>query len=241
MFVKTNAIVINRIKHTDSRLIANILTPQYGKIAILVHNKRSKRSKGNGIFFQPLNILHTEINIRENKNIQNLKEVEFDEQFDTLNTDFHKQSIAIFLAEILNKTIRESEPSPELFNFTRQNILLFDNIKENSNNFHLFFLAHLMKYLGFAPGNEISEKNKFLDADTGLFVGEDKLNSSCFTNRESKIINYFINMSADNISDKKISRIDRSSGLETILEYYSFHIPNFKNLKSYDVLKSIYE
>ena len=88
---------------------------------------------------------------------------------------------------------------------------------------------------------EISEKNKFLDADTGLFVREDELNSWCFTNRESKIINYFINLAPDNILDKRLSRIDRSLGLETILEYYSFHVPGFRNLKSYDVLKSIYE
>ncbi|HKK69111.1 MAG TPA: DNA repair protein RecO C-terminal domain-containing protein, partial [Bacteroidales bacterium] len=199
-----------------------------------------KRSAGKAVYFQPLYLLETEIQHRENRDIQQLRNLRLADSTGQNITDYHKQSISIFLADVMHRSLRENEPDQALFDFVWHALQLFDNSDKSSVNFHLFFLSHLMKYLGFSPGNTWSENNAYLNMDSGMFVNRESINSACLNERESRIIDRFTHFSASEIPEKGFSNKDRKLGLDAMMSYYEQHIPDFGYLKSYDILKTLY-
>jgi DNA repair protein RecO (recombination protein O) len=140
----------------------------------------------------------------------------------------------------MHRSLRENEPDQALFDFVWHAIQLFDHSEKSSVNFHLFFLSHLMKYLGFAPGNTWSETHAYLNMDSGTFVSRESINSACLNDRESRIIDRFTRFSAKEIPEKGFSNHDRKLGLDAMMSYYERHVPDFGFIKSYDILKSLY-
>jgi DNA repair protein RecO (recombination protein O) len=240
MLVKTKAIVLNSLKYSDSRIITNVLTPDLGKVPLMINKCKSKHSNGKAGYFQALYLLNIEISYKENRNIQQLVDVNIDEHTNNIAMDYHKQNIGIFMADVLQRCIREMEPDSDLFQYIWHAVLIFDNINKAAINFHLYFLTHLMKYLGFEPGNKWDHNNKYLDMDAGLFVGDACISSSCLTEKESRILYRFMNCSVDEIPEKGVSNLDRRMCMEAVLSYFNRHIPNFGMIKSYDILKTVY-
>ncbi|MDA3819288.1 MAG: DNA repair protein RecO [Candidatus Delongbacteria bacterium] len=240
MLVKTKAVVINRLNYSDSRIITHVLTPELGKIALMVNKSKGKKSNGKAGYFQSLHLLNLEFSYKEKRNIQQLIDAQIAARTNDLAVNFHKQNVVILLAEILNRCIKEMEPDQELFQYVWHAVLMFDELDKAAVNFHLYFLTHLMKYLGFEPGNQWNDHNKYLDMDAGLFVGDANISSSCLTEKESSIIYRFMNYSGDEIPHNGVSNTDRRLGIEAVLSYFNHHIPNFGRLKSYDVLKAVY-
>ncbi|MEA3449067.1 MAG: DNA repair protein RecO [Bacteroidota bacterium] len=240
MLVKTKAVVINHLNYSDSRMITHVLTSEYGKIPLMVHKNKGKKSNGKAGYFQSLHLLNLEFSYKEKRNIQQLIDAQVAVPTNDLAVNFHKQNVVILLADILNRSIKEMEPDQELFQYVWHAVLMFDMLENAAVNFHLYFLTHLMKYLGFKPGNQWNDHNKYLDMDSGLFVGDANINSSCLTEKESGIIYRFMNCSGDEIPPNGISNKDRRLGIEAVLSYFDHHVPNFGKLKSYNVLKSVY-
>ncbi|MGM0648988.1 MAG: DNA repair protein RecO [Bacteroidota bacterium] len=240
MLIKTKGIVLKNLKYSDSRIIAHVLTPDYGKIPLMVRKNKTKKSNGKSGYFQPLHLLDIEFSFKESRNLQQLTDVHLAEHAMHITSNYHKQNISIFLADVMNRCIKEMEPDDNLFQYIWHSILMFENIEQGGVNFHLYFLTHLMKYLGFEPGNKWNNQNRYLDMDSGLFVSEAHLNASCLSVRESKIIHHFLHFSASNIPGNGISNQDRKLGLEAIINYFDHHVPGFGKLKSYEVLKSLY-
>jgi len=240
MLIRTKAIVLNQFRYSDNSIIAHVFTQTHGKLSLFVRGGSKRKSNGKQRYFQPLFLLETDLEYKEKREIQAVKEVKISNPLHSISSDFRKQSIAMFLAEILNKSIRSEQPDDALFHFAYHNILLFEHLTNGSSLFHHYFLAQLMKYLGFLPGNKMTEINTFLDTESGLFVDSSQLNSACFTKIESKLIANFTEISADMLPNLKITKKNRQIALESILFYYSKHVPGFEKLKSYSVLKEVY-
>ena len=83
-----------------------------------------------------------------------------------------KVSIALFLTEVLHSLLKEGAYSPCLYIF-RKSITLFDEQKFNSN-FHLFFLANLLPYLGIEPKKNYSKSNPKFCVHSAQFVSDSK-------------------------------------------------------------------
>ncbi len=232
--------MLNHLNYSDSRIITHVLTPDLGKIPLMVNKNKGKKSNGKAGYFQALNLLNIELSYKENRNIQQLTDVQIASPANNLTVEFQKQSIVILLADVLNRCIKEMEPDKELFHYVWYAVVKFDKLDKAAVNFHLYFLTHLMKYLGFEPGNQWNSNDKYLDMDSGLFVGDALISSSCLTERESGILYRFMNYSFDEIPENGVSNADRRLGIEAVLNYFDRHIPNFGKLKSYEILKAIY-
>ncbi|MCK7537534.1 MAG: DNA repair protein RecO C-terminal domain-containing protein [Marinilabiliales bacterium] len=102
--------------------------------------------------------------------MQSVKEVRNAFVFSAIPYDLRKSSVALFIAEILYKTIREQEANYELFEYLFHTIQMLDLKPDGISNFHLYFLIQLTKYLGFYPANSYSEINPYFDLQNGSFV-----------------------------------------------------------------------
>ena len=139
MMIKTKAIVLTAIKYGEADLIVKCLTEEGIKSYLLrrIFGSRSKKLKP--AYFQPLNQLSITANHNNKGNLNSINEVRVSHLYHTISVDIFKQSIALFLAEVLAYALREEEKNPNLFEYIETALKWLDSNNEISN-FHLVFL-----------------------------------------------------------------------------------------------------
>ncbi len=220
---KTQAIVLKYINYSDSSIIVHLFTKNYGKQAYIVRGVRGKNSKTKINLLQPLNIIDIEAKHKLKSFLHNLQEYSLTESYKTIPYDIAKSSIALFISEVLSKTLKDGETDIELFNFVKKYINELDNNVENINNFHIIFLVRYTSFLGFFPNVDDNLIHKFTINTTIATITQKILDSQQLV---------------PNINE--ITKANRNEILELLIEYYNIHLNNTLNIKSLDVLKSVF-
>jgi len=240
MIHKTRGIVLHHIKYGETSVIAYVYTEIFGRQAYLIKGVRSKNSKINVNILQPLFLLDMEVYYRSKRELQRVKEINNHIQFSSTPYNIIKSSIALFLAEILYKTLKEEEPNPSLFEYLDYSIKLLDVKTEGCANFHLSFLLHLTKYLGFFPNNNYSENNRYFDLKNGKFVPARPNHSFFLSPHLSSYFFQLLNHSFKNGDLIQVNYETREELIEKILQYYDLHIEGLGKIKSLKVLKEVF-
>lgn len=245
MIVKTKAIVLTSIKFGDADLIVKCYTEEGLKTYLI---KRIFKSKGkrpgnaskkiNIAYFQPLSQLNLTANHNNKGNLNSIREVGISYLYQSVATDILKQSVALFLAEVLSFTLKEEEKNEMLFQYLETSLIWLDN-HSNTANFHLLFLLQLSKYLGFYP--EVKEPDqRYFDLAEGIFTNNKPLTDYV---SGDKLILYksIFGINFDTIEQLQLNAKTRIILLEILLNYYKLHVPGFKTPKSLNVLKDVFE
>jgi len=241
MIEKTLGIVLKQIKYGDTSLIAHLYTRRWGRIGIIVPGARSSSKNRKAYLFQPLTILELDIYYKANRELQNIKEVKNHSPFMHLTGDPVKSSVALFLAEILNKALREEEPNEELFDFLDNHIQLLDLTDQGIGNFHIYFLLRLSRYLGFNPGVPPAQSNLWFDLALGTFTTTPPLNGSFLAPELTALLIRFLSVQASDLASVVIDRQKRIELLEGILRYYYLHLEGLGEIKSHTVLHALFD
>ena len=151
MISTTRSIVLNHFRYGDSSLIVHLYTESMGRQTIFVKGAFSKKSPVRAAMFQPLHLVETDLHHRTNRQMQRVSNVQVYCQLQNIPFDPVKSCIALFIAEILYKTLKEEEANPGLFDFLLHAIQTLDLSDCGTANFHLAFLVHYSRYLGFYP------------------------------------------------------------------------------------------
>lgn len=240
MLSKTKGIVLHHIKYSETSVIVTVYTEVFGRQSYIINGVRGKKSKIKANILQPLFLLDMEVYHKPKRELQRVKELQTDFIFSSLPYDIRKSTIALFIAEILYKTIQEQEANPELFNYLYNSIQVFD-LKENGISvYHLYFLVHLSKYLGFFPDNNYTNQNCYFDLKQGQFVKLKPLHVFAIEKEESKILSQLLEFSDKQHEDLKLTAKSRALLLEQILDYYALHNDGVSNIKSLSVLKEVF-
>jgi len=240
MLHKTRGIVLNHIKYSESSLIVTIYTELYGRQAYIVQGVRGKKSRTKANIFQALFLLDMEVYNKPKRDLQRAKEIQIAHIFTSLPYDLRKSTLAIFIAEILYKTIQEEEPNSDLFNYLFNSIQMLDYKDKGIANFHIYFLIHLSKYLGFFPSNNYTEKECYFDLKLGRFVQLKPMHLLFLEDDLSKIFHHLLEFSENQHEDIQMTYKQRIELLEKIIEYYGLHNEGISNIKSLEVLKEVF-
>jgi DNA repair protein RecO (recombination protein O) len=146
---KTRGIVFRFTRYGETSIIVSIFTDQFGLQSYMVNGVRTKSSKSKMALYQPLTLVELVVYHRENANINRIKEIRCLHPYQSIHHDFHKSSIAMFMNEVLNKTVREESHSHNLCEFIISSLITLDTMAEHVENFHLQFLLKLSGFLGF--------------------------------------------------------------------------------------------
>ena len=117
---------------------------------------------------------------------------------------------------------------------------MLDLKDEGLSNFHIYFLVHLTKYLGFFPDNNYSDANCYFDLNAGRFTQLKPMHVSFLDKSQSAIFSKMLLFSDDQHADLKIGYKERTLLLEKIIEFYTLHNDGVKNIKSLNVLKEVF-
>lgn len=237
MMIQTKAIVLTAIKYGEADLIVKCLTEEGIKSYLLrrIFSSRSKKLKP--AYFQALSQLSITANHNNKGNLNSINEVRVSYLYQTVAIDIFKQSIALFLAEVLAYALREEEKNPNLFEYIETALKWLDTNIEISN-FHLVFLLELTKYLGFYPDVKNDSVN-FFDLEEGSFTNYKPVRNYV-SGQELILFKSLIGIKFDDMVGLRWNSENRQSVLDVLLVYYEFHLPGFKKPRSLKVLKEVF-
>ncbi|MGI9542291.1 MAG: DNA repair protein RecO [Cyclobacteriaceae bacterium] len=228
MLHKTKGIVINFIKYRESSIIVRIYTRAFGLQSYILNGVRTKNSKqGKIALFQPLTLLDLVVYHKNKDQLQRISEVKCTMPFHSVPYQTKKSSIALFMAEIMSKTLKDASENPALFDFLSHSILCLDSQKEEFENHHLIFLIQLSSYLGFGPSSsrDISYEIK------------DPQEESILSSQEMSGLDRLIKSDYNTIL--QLSNQSRRLILDEILSFYQFHLESIRPVKSVSVLNAV--
>lgn len=240
MLHKTKGIVLHYVKYGDSSIIAYIYTDIFGRQAFIVNGVRSKKSGIRLNYFQPLSILELDVYYRPNRDIQRIKDLKIFVMLHTIHNNIVKSTVALFIAEILYKTLREVEPNKPLFDFIYNSIQILDLKNEGIENYHLVFLLMLSRYLGISPVIEDNKIIEFNNIKQQSLFKNDRGISLILTEEEKRALTHIYKYSFNNLEKIKLGNNVRSSLLSKFVEYFKIHLEGIGTIKSLAVLKEVF-
>ncbi len=240
MLEKTKGIIIHQIKYNDSGIVAQMYTRDYGRQSFIIKGMRNRKGGKHNILFQPLFILDLVIYYKASREMQILKEFSVSYSPYDIHSNIKKSSVAIFLGEVLTSVLKEESPNEEMFDFIEESIIYFDSSKDGYANFHIAFLAGLSSYLGFEPGIRTNDDDTFFDMNNGTFVPIPPVHGNHANAEVSDILATFFTTSYEMINRITLTGSQRNEVIETLVKYYSLHLPGLKKINSLEVLKEVF-
>jgi DNA repair protein RecO (recombination protein O) len=238
MLEKTRGIVLRNTNYRDNSVISHVYTEEFGMQSLMLRGVRNQKGAIRPSHIMPLNLVDLVIYKKENAQIQQVKELRCNPILQSIHYDVYKNSIALFISEILNATLTEEEANEELYQFLDHFIRILDLENEKIGNYPLYFLIHLTRYLGFYPKGQYHENDVF-NLREGLFVNEAYFNMECVDSEHSKLWWTLLNSTLDEWSQQLITRQVRTNLLNQLLNYYEIHGLHGRKIKSHHVLREI--
>lgn len=236
MLVKTQAVVISSVRYQEKSLIVRCYTQSDGLKTYFVRDAFSgKKNLQKIAYFQPLTLLEIEAVHKNKGTLEQFKEIKLFQAYEQIPTDIRKSTIALFLAEMLQHSIKEEQANESLFTFL-QTALLWLDTHEQVANFHLVFLLELTRHLGFYPD--------CTDIALPLF----HLSEGVFTQQplpqtlspyETENFKKLISLNFD--SSAHVFHVsERQQLLKILVDYYTNHLEGFRKPQSLEVLQAVF-
>ncbi|MDH8700924.1 DNA repair protein RecO (recombination protein O) [Dysgonomonadaceae bacterium PH5-43] len=240
MLHKTKGIILYKNDYNDTYSILHVYTEEFGIVSYLTSRSKGKKTKLSRSLFHQMAVLDLEVEHKNNREIQRLKEAKVHISFSFMLDNPIKSSICIFLAEFINKVVKESHSNKLLFDYVVQSLQVLDLLEKDYANFHLVFLIRLSQFLGFYPDATTYNKGMFFDMQNGVFTHYKPTYSYFLNPDESANFYNLLRMDYNNMSKFKLSGKERNEIIKRILDYYRLHLTNFSEIKSLEILREVF-
>lgn len=232
-------VVLGTIKYGDKCLVVQMLTSSHGRQSYMVQGLGSRRGHGKLALFQPLFALEFEGLESQRMQMHRLGEVHNGIVLQSTPFDIKKSTIALFMAEVLHRLVKESEANEMLFNFVWGSIEALDAATEGVANFHLWFLAHLCRFLGFSPGNEYIPDGWFNIAE-GLYTTQEPPREYRISQENALILRDMLECDVRYIAEIGLNRHQRVDFLAALVSYYGYHLDTINSVQSIRILQEVF-
>ncbi len=238
---KAKGIVLHTIKYGDSSLVAYLLTDTRGRQSYMVQGVRSTRGHGNkGALLQPMFLLEFEgvESSRGGSEMHRIREMRAAVPLRTVPFDVRKSTVALFMAEMLYRLVREVEANSPLFDFVEEAVTALDTMEEGVANFHLWFMVALSRHLGFFPAGEWL-KGSWFDIREGIFTPIQP-KGAYFTRENAVLLGALMDISPNDLAALPLNRTRRVDFLNSMLAYFDYHLEATRDIRSVDILREVF-
>ncbi|CAN5832083.1 DNA repair protein RecO [soil metagenome] len=240
---KTKGIVLRTVKYGETSLVVTIYTELFGVQTYMVNGARTAKRTGNkSVMFQPSAILYLEVYHNDQKSMQRIKECSWAILYEYVLSDVIKNSIALYIVELLYKSLKQPESNSQLFYFCEDALMQLDVAEKNvAANFALFFSLHLADFFGFRiNGNTITGEELYLDLREGEFVAEQPVHPNFIQGVHASITAELLKTRLpEELNQLKLNKQTRRDLLLKYQDYYALHIHDFGKMKTLGVLHEL--
>lgn len=237
--LKTEAIVLRKINYGDTSKIAALYSEEMGRISVIIKGGRTSKSKM-GLIVDPLNIVHVVLHNKETREIQLITQADLVLSPVIIKEDLERIKYASAVSELVYTLIPEHEPNHKIYKGLKKILNLLNEAGENPKVLFLRFFIFLIKEIGYEIelsncsdcGKELSEeKEVFYGLHKGILCPGCKENHVIFFELSQELLQNLVCLSSKRngvlIDMKSLDRL-----IFFLEKYLSFHIEEFKGLKS---------
>jgi DNA repair protein RecO (recombination protein O) len=241
---KTKGIILRTVKYGETSIIATAYTELFGMQTYMVKGVRqsTKKSSGKAIYFQPAAILDMIVYHNEFKNINFIREYQWGHLYQHLLFDVVKNTVSMYIVEMLQHSLKQPEANPELFYMIEDTLKQLDNANHTlTANLPLYFSLHLAGELGFRMQGEYSDMTPFLDLQEGQFVSQKPLHTYFLDKQLAEATSQLLSINFYNdLENIHFSRDVRKNLIVAYQNYVALHVQDFGEMKSLPVLQEIF-
>jgi DNA repair protein RecO (recombination protein O) len=235
----TKGIVLRTIKYGETSVIAWIFTELFGIQSYMVNGVRTSGKTSKAHFFQPASILEMQVYHNDLKNLQRIKDLRWAHLYKNIFSDITKNSVALFMVELLQKNLKQPETNEALFHFCEDAFLFLDIADAPiAANFPIYFAIHLAQILGIRLLDNYSEENNIFNLAEGSFSNE-KSADQLSVETSFYISQFLKTIQPEDLRAIKMNRNTRISILKSLESYYSWHVSEFGTMKTLNVLSEV--
>ena len=239
--------MLHSFKYGESRIIVDMFTKEAGRQSFILSMPKTQKGRLKKQYFQPMTLLEIEYDLRQRIQLQKLKDARLLTAYTSIPFSSEKLAISFFIAEFLYHALRSEQQDVLLFNYISDSMQWLDIATANYANFHLTFLMHMSRFLGFYPNlevrgekSEVRGQNMLFDLREGRFCMMAPLHRDFLQPQEAGLIHQLMRMDFPTMHLFQLSHQDRNRITEVLLRYYRLHIPQFPELKSLSVLQELW-
>jgi DNA repair protein RecO (recombination protein O) len=240
---KTKGIVLRAVKYGETSLVVTVLTELFGLQSYMVKGVRTSAKKGGAkaSMFQPASLLEMEVYHNTQKNLQFIKEYKWVVVYEQIFTNVIKNSVAMFMIELLQKAIKQPEENSDLYHFCEDSFLALDNSSGTvTANFSLFFALQLPSLLGFQLTDNYSAQTQILDLREGAYLEQMPDHPYAATPPHSYYVSELLKAQhPEETAALQLNREIRQTLLQYLETYYALHLSDFGKMKTLPVLKEV--
>lgn len=209
-------ILLSVTKVGDKSLVLHTLSPEWGRRSFITGVSR----KAPMALFMPLSLLEAEVIENSKSELWRLSEVCASVPLNGIRGDVRKNTMTLFLSEVLLRTLKDGSREEGLFEWCRSSILTLEAMESDFSNYHLRFLLEFAGALGFSPSVE----------DLMPFCGE-----------HLEVVRQLVSCSAAESMLIPMSGAQRNAVASLLLDYLGYHIDSPLQIRSLQVLRELYK
>lgn len=223
------AIFLHRIPYSESSLIVTLYTYNNGLQKMLFQGGKKKAA----VLF-PLAIGEITYYSRPESTLGKLTAFEGSFPLQSIISNPFKSSIVFFLAEIIQNCLRTEEKETTIFRFLEEVILSLESAT-NISNFPVQFLIDFAEQLGIQPHIEV-ENGRYFNLNEGVIGNLSNTGDVLVQGPIVEAIHQQLTT-----GECYLNGALRKDLLSVMLQYYQMHIPQFKDLKTLEIVREILE
>lgn len=229
------AIAIHTIPTNDRGGVVKLFTETYGLRAYYVAWGKKAHT------FQAMTLLEVEERERKSGAMRMLTEYSKAPVLSELPLHPIKASVALFMAEVLNRTLGEEQANAPLFDHCWHSVQALD-LDDRIAGYPVLFLSRLIRYLGFAPPELPAENsaNPILDLVQGEWRSLPTFHDEVIEGEDARRFSQAMQLSMGSFETLPSQRVDRQRLLDHLLRYLQIHLHTDREFKSYAVLREVF-
>ncbi len=240
---KTKGIVLRSIKYGETSVIATVYTELFGIQTYIVKGVRQsgKKSIGKAAYFQPAAMLDMVVYNNELKNLQFVRDYSWSFLYEAVLFDVIKNSVAMYIIELLLHSLKQPEANPELFYLIEDTLKQLDKGTETfTANLPLYFMLHLSNELGFQIHGSYSAQTPVLDLQEGAFIEDIPLHPYYISGDLARITSSITGiMFYNDLETIQLNRLTRRQLMQAYQQFMALHIQDFGEMRSLPILQEV--
>lgn len=242
MLKSLHCISLRTVKYNDRNNILTVYTREEGRMSFVLPAGSSREARRRRAMTMPLMAFECEADLRPSRELSNIRDVRPSLKVPGLLGNPVKMSIAMFLAEVLNAVLRESQPDELTFNYIAFAVEALDEAPARATaNFPLMFMYRLGRFLGIEPDTSGYRPGRVFDMLDGTFRDSAPLHRRFLEGEEAAAVRTLSRLTWENYGKIGFNRRQRQRMLDGIIDYYSVHYTSLAGLNSLEVMRELFD
>lgn len=234
------------MRYGETSLVVTAFTELFGIQTYMINGVRTTKKAGlKAAMYQSGAILDATVYHNEQKNMQRIKEANWGILYKQIFRSVIKNNIALYMAELILKSLKQPEENIPLFQFCEDAFLALDEANNTiSANLPLYFTLHLAGFFGFGinrlPISMQEGAGFFLDLEAGIFSTDLPNHTNYLSHENAAIVSELLNtMQPIELDEFKLNHLKRRELLKAFTEYFALHVQDFGTMKTLPVLQEV--